>query len=528
MRKPHPAFLAFVSLVLLAAAAVAGEPEPEFDGLTATAWGDRLASPDAEVQDRAYLSLTEGGADAAPVLGILVLDSRRDVCMVAGSALRRLGARGRAAVPYLLRAIGNADPEFPVVPAGASFLLCELPFEDLLGYARDDGPALRRGALRAILEVRFDLGEHLEDVLETWKVLPGSDLRTRLASALTGELLMANPDVSAVLPAFFAVPEFRVVVLRRLADRHAVAAVWAAPVLTALKATEPREVRLAALRALRVLTPTPTDAASVVAPLLREEDAEIRGEALRTFVALRPPSEVVLPALLAAAEDPHEFVRTVAAAALVPHLKEAPDRVVPALARMFTADAPSDLRREIAEALGAEGSAASAAVPALATALDDSDDRVCSAAASALARIGGPGIAALEVRLGAEDPERRALTVNGLGDGGKAAVPVLVRALVDESARVRCAAVMALGRVGADAGSAVLALVGGLEGDADLIVVAKAALALGQIGLPAAGAKAALERATGHEDVRVQVAAIKALAQVRGAERAEAAGPERR
>lgn len=86
------------------------------------------------------------------------------------------------------------------------------------------------------------------------------------------------------------------------------------------------------------------------------------------------------------------------------------------------------------------------------------------AAASALARIGGPAVPALVGRLEASDPELRLAAVSVLGViGDRRAVPPLAARLADGDPNVRASAAEALGRVGG--GEAAAALRAALDSD---------------------------------------------------------------
>ncbi len=144
-------------------------------------------------------------------------------------------------------------------------------------------------------------------------------------------------------------------------------------------------------------------------------------------------------------------------------------------------DIPSALKRALAEALGEIGDPR--AIPALVGALKDENERVRRAAAVALGRIGAPAVPALIGALKDADREVRRAAAEALGRiGDREAVPALIGALKDADWEVRGAAAEALVRIGAPA---VPALVGALK-DENGWVRGAAAEALGRVGDPRA------------------------------------------
>lgn len=120
-------------------------------------------------------------------------------------------------------------------------------------------------------------------------------------------------------------------------------------------------------------------------------------------------------------------------------------------------------RERAAAVLGALGSGANAAIPALIGALADPDPYVNGSAADALGRIGEAAIGPLAAALGDARANVRRCAAIALGKAGAAAapaVPALAQALLDTSADVRWCAAIALGAVGEGAHGAVPALLG--------------------------------------------------------------------
>ena len=117
----------------------------------------------------------------------------------------------------------------------------------------------------------------------------------------------------------------------------------------------------------------------------------------------------------------------------------------------------AEARSEAARSLGAMGSAARAAAPALVEALGDADAMVRVRAATALVRVGGPQKAALPVLLTArDDPDdgvrSEAESAWGqIGAGVRATLPYVLEMLRRNDAQAQQKAVAAFGKNGLDA-----------------------------------------------------------------------------
>lgn len=149
------------------------------------------------------------------------------------------------------------------------------------------------------------------------------------------------------------------------------------------------------------------------------------------------------------------------------------------------ADPDPRSRLHAAEAIGAFGSEARAAIPALIKALSDNGPQVAVTARRALTRIGPKAVPALTAALEKENNDVRWWAAQALGEIGPsaaAAIPALIAALHDRSEAVRdTGAPEALGKIGP---AAIPALLVALR-DADAFVRAGAVRALGRMGPPA-------------------------------------------
>jgi HEAT repeat protein len=136
------------------------------------------------------------------------------------------------------------------------------------------------------------------------------------------------------------------------------------------------------------------------------------------------------------------------------------------------------------------------------------------------------GLAAAEIDRVLEDLRHpneivRVKAASTIGDFGPGAevIPALVRALGDESPRVRSASARALGRIGSDGAAAVEALTARLQ-DEDAAVRSDAATALGRIGRSAAPAVPKLIELLATDEDRVRTAVILAVSAIGPAARA--------
>jgi len=179
--------------------------------------------------------------------------------------------------------------------------------------------------------------------------------------------------------------------------------------------------------------------------------------------------------------------RSKAIDALVQYAKDGED-TLPALIDILRDKTAGQGRLAVARALGAMGSKAKSAVPALAEALADTSWDARDAAARALADIGA-------------NPE--------------VAIPALIGAINDADVRVRGEAARGIGRYGSGDAKAIDALIEAL-GDESATVKARATDALQRIGPKAKAAIPALEEAAKSPDIFGADAAKRALESIRG------------
>jgi HEAT repeat protein len=161
-----------------------------------------------------------------------------------------------------------------------------------------------------------------------------------------------------------------------------------------------------------------------------------------------------------------------------------------------------DQRRAAAKNLGAMGSEASSAVPALAAALKDKDLYVRRFAAQALGEVGGDaGVSVKALSEALRDPQKEVVeaAAAALGKLGEPAVATLAKVVGDKSkpTSARIKAAQSLGGMGKSAKEAVPALVAALQ---DREVRLEAVTSLGRIGSEAKGALKELEAMAARRD----------------------------
>jgi hypothetical protein len=197
---------------------------------------------------------------------------------------------------------------------------------------------------------------------------------------------------------------------------------------------------------------------AVVGPLvqnLTEKDVELRLGALYALESLEDLAAPAAPALARLVDDADPFVRWAVSRTLGKIAPQQAEVAVPALAKL-AADANTDVRLSALTNLARYGSAASAALLALRTAVKhrDLDTRVL--ALEALGIIGEAAASAtpdLSGALSAPDVEVRLAAARSLGRIGKparAAVDALLKALTDADGAVRAAAADALLNIRSD------------------------------------------------------------------------------
>jgi len=181
-----------------------------------------------------------------------------------------------------------------------------------------------------------------------------------------------------------------------------------------------------------------------------QEDKHIRGQIARRIGRLGPQAKQVLPTLKRLGRtDPDRDVRAACLYAVYRIANR--DEAVGVFREVLHEDADSGLRGASVSRLIGYGAITEADMPDLITVLDKSESSSHRGRASeALALIGEPALPALVERFGGTNREIRTLAVMAVGRMGpaaKSAVPQLQRLLDDEDPNVRIAAEISLRRI---------------------------------------------------------------------------------
>jgi HEAT repeat protein len=292
---------------------------------------------------------------AVPALARVFEDSKEEAA-VRGIAANSLGLLGNAAVPVLVRQLGNKKDAFARLEAASA--LCATGVKE--------GGA---GAIPALIDA---LGDEDSDV-RCSAVDALERLRGAASQALEAALRRDDPYV-------------RVYGAEALIRADSEKIPVAIPTLVEGLRHPDRKVRAQAAWAMTRVGKHAKSALPVLIGCLKDEEERVRLSAAHTISLLGPDAKPALPALTDALADEHEYVRSYAAMALAdlgPEAKSA----VPALVKRLK-DESDDVRNLAVGALGAIGPAAKEALPSLLDALADGSAHK-SLVTSAIKRIRG-------------------------------------------------------------------------------------------------------------------------------------------
>jgi HEAT repeat protein len=197
--------------------------------------------------------------------------------------------------------------------------------------------------------------------------------------------------------------------------------------------------------------PASPDDAPALVNALQHEDARIRMEAAEDLGLIGPAASATVPALLKLAEKDADPVIRVEAAKAVASIDPQNKAAIPMLVEALKHKS-AKVRKQAAECLGDLGPGAKSAIAALVQAISDSDPTVSWAAIDALGQIGPGAESAVPALVEAlKDASTRGAAVDALGQIGRkaqAASPALEKVLKGEDVSVRWAAASALVRIG--------------------------------------------------------------------------------
>jgi HEAT repeat protein len=293
----------------------------------------------------------------------------------------------------------------------------------------------------------------------------------------------------------------------------------ALPELTAVLKDSQVLVRRAAAQTLAGLGADAAPAAAKLAQALRDPDPLVRQLSAQ---ALSEIGEPAVPALLNALKDSDGAVRAMVVWALDGLSARGPE-VVKALAHAAVKDSHGSVRRLALSALANMADEAKDAVPLLVGLLRDKEANLRTTAAIVLVKIGKDSVPELVKLLKDSSADVRLSAIQTLSQFGKedldeAAVTALVKALGDDNSRVRQVAAAGMALLGTRArelggGSDVSKALFALSKDKDARVRRAAVAALGQIGLDEKEEITALATALTDKDVNVRAMTIYSLSQ---------------
>ncbi len=351
----------------------------------------RLGDPSATKRRQAVRALgwiRQSAAEAVPALGRTLGDEDHLVRRTAAVALGEFGPRARPATEALARALGDTDRRTGHQAARALGIIgpgAGKAVPALMAYARQNKGAPRLTAVKSL----------------------GRIGRTKAAVPMLARFLT---DSSVAL---------REAAARALGETGPYAKAGVADLARALDDGKSR-VRRAAAQALGRIGPESVPAIPALATAMKDPAASVRREAAEALGEIDFQSDAASAALALGVDDPEFGVRLAAVNSLVRFGPEAADAVPALLRAMQSADPGYRNQRAVQKlairALGEIGPAAESAVPALTKAVPEYEGdkhkgkvacvigpclfckniRSEQRPTRALARIGGPGIAALK------------------------------------------------------------------------------------------------------------------------------------
>jgi HEAT repeat protein len=391
-------------------------------------------------------ALADMGPEARDAVRALIAALKHQEEAVRNSARHALGRIGPSAVPDLIEAVKGPNAEVSILAAEALGAVLPRP--------RRAVPALRDALTRDRAH---------------------AEVYARTLGEIGPPAREAIEDLSRLLSEGVARVEAAVALVRIDPDQADKAILV---LVEELKAADAKRQR-AAIDALGRLGPAARPAVSTLAARLKEP--EQTDAVLAALSAIGPEAREAVPALLALLRDPGPNTALAVAEVLV-HIGPAAIAPIAALLR----DPNVAFRRFAVTVLAEFGPAAREALPALLSALEDSDTLVRAGAAH---------------------------VIEAIGPAARDAVPTLIASLALAQSQVRFACAVALGHIGKDAKEARAPLRECLL-DPSKEVRFAAALALGRIDEKNVEAVPSLQEALHDADPDVRIAAVDSLTRI--------------
>ena len=458
----------------------------------------------------ALADLGPGAKDAVPDLVKALSDADPELRSSAATALAAIGPAAKEAG---LALVARLKDEVPDVRSHAAHALGnigavnEAVVPELVRTTADEDPNVRRTAVRAIQKIK-----------------PGPDVVLPLV-----EKLLEDKDPSVVLHALQSMAEvgekamptiigalgnqksryWACVVLAEMGP----AAKAAVPELTKVVEDPDPEERMQALIALGEIGPGAAASVPVISDKLTKKDEQASVRYGAAFALGKIGDKKATPALEEAVKDKDAFLSMISAWALAiinPEDETANIRAIKMLAKGIESD-KSFVRSAAVRGLTELQSKRPEAIHALVLALKDPEPDITGNALIGIVGAGSSSVPELSKVLADKDLQIAAVMALGrIGADAKGAVPAIVKQLPGDNPLFQREAHFALGAIGPDAAAAVPALIKALN-DKEMEVRYSASYALGKLGPAAKPAVSALKANIKSEDEFLRLASVWAL-----------------
>ena len=374
----------------------------------------------------------------------------------------------------IVESIGNSDETTSLAASDAALLLSQItknwdttPFAVALETATEPVALRHAAVLSRIGAAAAPTVPHLIDAAANASTKENAHL---FAKALGGIGAPAAPMLvksAKEIPVSVIDDDSWVVVALGLIGRAALQ-----PLRSGLQ-SDSASTRAASVAALGLLESEARESTDELFAMLKDPQAEVRGQTLLALPRIGVPSARMLPLLEPLAADQSAQVRAQAFRAMG-NIKDNRERALPMLVEGL-ADPEPTVQASAVAATGNLGADAEAAVPSLEKMLDaqfiDGQDTLERKVIVTLGKIGPASksaVPSLAGRIESPDPEIRLLTLSSLaaiGNGAQDALPKIRAALSDPSPKVRVQAVKAFGAIESDATVVTNTMVQALEDD---------------------------------------------------------------
>ncbi len=393
--------------------------------------------------------------------------------------------------------------------------------EDLIAALHDADESVCCHAAEALARVNGPPRQTVTALIELLQA-PGLPTRTAAARALGALKSEAADAIPALMPLLKEHDEaLRQAVAEALGQMGELPEMAVQSLTNGLSSHDTLE-RARTAEVLGSIGPAAAEVTSALADALEDSNDRVRAKAAQALGRIGEAGAEAVPQLVRALRDQDNWVSALAAEALG-EMGDAAADAIPCLILSLRHMTPQ-VRANAAEALGKMGDAARPALPALSRAAQDGENVVRCQAIAALGQIGALPLeirASLVAALQDADPEVRGATVAAIGRQPDLAAETPLHSLrADPSDAVRVEVARALASRTASADN--LDCLCSLLEDANVLVQAESALALGKLGAAAAPAGPWLLKATQTADVEVREAALRAIALIQPPEATEA------